>query len=153
MADVVKITLEVISFRGIGDFSNPARFCEIKDPMIAEDLGKRAAQYPGDFRTIRLNNGNGGKPGAVALDLEVTVVGPGGADLYSIAGVLINNSGLDQTHAKGSNFDTNLPRKNVVTIKNKYKRGKEYWEFYLAIQDSTGRIGLIDPGVENSELE
>ena len=153
MADVVKITLEVISFRAIGDFSNPGRFVEIKDPTITEDLGTRAFFYPGDLRTIRLNNGNNGNAGAKPVDLDITIVGPGGANLYIVAGVLINNQGLDQTHAKGSNFDTNLPNKNLVRLKDKYKRGKEYWEVYIAIQDSTGRIGIVDPGVENSDLD
>lgn len=40
-----------------------------------------------------------------------------------------------------------------MTLNNAYVDGKTYWEVFIGIQEvSSGkRVGIIDPGVENSE--
>lgn len=77
-----------------------------------------------------------------------------GAENYTLAGAIFNNQGFDPSFpGKGHNFEAVTVVGNKVTITNKYARGRCYWELYMATQRMDGTIGLIDPGVENSDAE
>jgi hypothetical protein len=153
----VNVALRVTEFRDIKDTGNPGRFClisRIVDQDITEDPvpapGKELVQrFDGDDRTIRLK-----KPPVAAgkeIALAFTIFG---VENYVVAGVIFNNRGLDTSFpAKGHNFEAVTVAGNKVTITNKYARGRCYWELYIAIQRSDGTIGLIDPGLENSDAE
>lgn len=150
----VHINIKVTDFRNINDTGDAGRFCLIKkieDVDISETPAANPGQglvqrLDGDDRTIRLK-----KPTSGHIDLEFEVFGPGGGTDYTVAGIILNNRGFDTKHSKGNNFDAPKVEDNKVTITNRYVRGRTFWELYIAIQHSDGRIGLIDPGVENSD--
>lgn len=146
-----KITLTVTAFNGLKDFSNTNRFCVIDDPVITDDAGGRVYTIAGDRRTLRVKNGKTDPAGpAKPIDLVFTILPAGD---YLGAGVLIDGDGLNDNGTSGNNnFTLTRVDGNKILVKNAYKKGKAYFELFLGIQQvSTGRLGLIDPGVENSE--
>ena len=149
MAATAKITLTVTQFNAIKDLSNANRFCIIDDPYIANGAG-RVYTISGDRRTLRVTNGKTTRTGkAKAVNLEFTIEP---ANTYVIAGLLIDQAGFDEKGGGKNNFKLSKVDGSVVTVTDNYVDGKTYLEVLIGIQDITsGRIGIIDPGVENSE--
>ena len=151
MAATAKITLNVTMFNALKDLSNANRFCIIDDPAIVDSANGRVYTINGDRRTLRIKNGKtGAAQKAKPINLEFTIT-PAGS--YVVAGLIVDGGGFDGKGGAKNNFAPGAIDGNVVTLEDVYSDGKTYWEVLIGIQEVAGgkRVGVIDPGVENSE--
>ena len=148
-----QIILRVTTFRDIYDGSATKAYCITDEPQIADYADGRLIQpFHGDTRLIRFNRGKENlDESAEPVDITYTIEP---AAHYKVAGVMINKHGLTG-NGKEPNFSIVSMVENKLTLRNHYRVGEQDWQVLIGIQEKaiSGRVGIIDPGVENSEQE
>lgn len=132
------IEIEVTTFRRAG-----SGFCAHKPPAIqGNGANGRVTIDPNNANSILVSG-----PGAVDLEFVIRPVND-----YVVTGALIDRDGLNGKGSAKNNFAIKDIDDNVITITNRYTKGRSAWELYIGVVKSgTNVIGLIDPEIENSD--
>ena len=87
--------------------------------------------------------------------IDLTFVVVSGSGSYAVAGLIFGSGGLAAPPHGGGQppFSLVSIAQNALTITDNYNVGISTWKFYIAIRNAAGDLGLIDPDVENSDLE
>ena len=147
-ADTAEIDVTVKAFHGVNNRFDGEKLCEVESISITNDAGGRVSQLDGD-PTLRIKRGSAAGTPAKKIKLIFTILP---ANTYIVAGVCFNGDGFNGRGALKNNFEIGDGNENKLTIIDKYSRGLMYWDVLIAVHEKlTGLIGLIDPGVENTE--
>ncbi len=105
---------------------------------------------------IIVKNPDGHGNGRVKMDF-VVVSAESPAKTYTVCGFIISNGGLNSPTPGPGNFQPDQVNDNVLTLINRYTKGRQTWKLYLAIScvDAAGvtQVGVVDPAIENSDAE
>lgn len=131
------ITVPVSSFVAAG-----SGFCPTGALSASSTPAGRVTISPTNSNNIVVTSPGRGQ-GAINLDFVVTSTETP-AKTYAVCGLAITNSGLN------GNFSLGQINNNVLSLSNRYTRGKTSWKLYIAVMFGN-QLGIIDPGIENSD--
>jgi hypothetical protein len=148
--DTAEIDVTVKAFHGVNNRHDGEKLCEVQSIVIKDDAGGRVFQLAGD-PTLRIRRGAAAGSAAKKIKLIFTILP---ANTYIVAGVCFSSDGFNGHGNMKNNFEIVDGNDHKLTIIDKYSRGLTFWDVLIAVQEKlTGLIGIIDPGVENTEQD
>jgi hypothetical protein len=139
------INVPVTSFVAAG-----SGFCPTGALTIASNpppTANRVSIDPNNSNNIIVANPNGHGQGAITLNFVVP-------SAYTVCGLAITNAGLSGDGSGNGSFSLSSVSGSTLGIVDHYSTGNgATWKLYIAILNSSGQLGLIDPGIENSDAE
>ena len=105
---------------------------------------------------VKVANKQGHGNGRIQMDFVVTSAEPQ-PKTYSVCGFIITNGGLSSATPGNGNFSLNQINGTLLSLTNHYTKGMASWKLFIAISHmpSTGvlQVGLVDPGIENTDQD
>lgn len=143
-----RIKVNMVKFHPLQSITGAVRFCELHpdQPLTLNDNARGRVRLLVSSQKIKIMGASAGFSNT-PIDLEFTIHSRSDT---KVAGIIITGDGLQGYSAGGSVFELKDVSGRTLVLRDKYTNPvRKTWKLYIAVKNAAGRIGIIDPAIEN----